>query len=521
MPDNNFYGNRITWYLDDVTQTVNFFDRVVGISGSYEYDDITSFNSLRRYWQEYVKYSVELLSPDRIVLTVELLGVTFSPASIALISNVERNGNVYEKLVGKITISQDIRISNQSYTRVFNIQVPPVKELNGRKILPRFKTSFKRDSNPVGGEFVLVGEHHHSVANPKTSRIDSFPTLPESQSNRMISSQLFEMDMSTYQNGESHSMTEMGSRIYPLEDFTGQLTNEVNGFSGMRDRSMTDSSILANVLEVLIMASNSIQIFGKQIPTQSAEETFASLRDSTYFLLSDKVEASDDRNLKAVKYSEFTKIVTSRYTVSGSTLTVNSVVNFVETDRDCTITVGSTPSMVFVGNTKTFSNLSTYRGNTVTVNEVSIPPRSMAVFYFDGSSTSSFVMGESEKEYLEKVLDGTIAFSKVSVKNGGGDGATYGLTMGDDGVLEILGPAKMRGSLDMSGQGIVNIGSFTGVGNINLTGDIYASRVFVSGAGIAPSSSNVTGITKSGDRMKVIAGSGSSAGIESNGFYVG
>lgn len=478
----NRYNDTLTWYTDRYPDdTLIFFSRVIGASQGTTFNCLDAPDSSPEWvplrnqqssWIEIEAFSVEQLGHDRIVLSFDLPSSSYTPIAFALISRVN---NEYV-LVGKIVLGSESPVP-RSVKRVFNLQLPYTGD--NAHFFPRYTIeSVRMNSSPFGGEYVMADEHHHSVVYRKSGEsevVDSYPVGLGSSRNFMESAKLFMSDVSGTSSQPSYVYGELGTLQSEYSDMTGQRSTGSDFLGGKRDRKISTADIILNLLEVLIMANNKIQILGKAIeqispPTGSGEDRF--------ILISDSVEAGDNRNLQAISFNQLLKSITYKYTGTSSTL--GASVNVVEVNSNGTLTFGVTPSVAIVFNTKTSTNKSSREANTVTINGVDIPPKDCAIFYYDGSSVIGHTITEGVNDAISQIISGDYAsFSKINISG----------TLGVSGVSTFNGKLVTKAgaevdNLTVSGTATtkdLKVTNQASLNNLSVTGTLSVVNLEASG----------------------------------------
>lgn len=427
-------GDQILWYLPDeyYEKPLCFFSKVIGSNGNSGWETMYEFNQHSELHQEYAMFNVEVLGIDRLVLSIRMLTSRFAPDNICLVTEVDG-----EEYAACKILCPDYAFE-PSVNRVWNIPIPHI-ERNGRYIYPKFYTNYGRaTSNPIGGELVALGEHHHALVYSDGTK-DSFPSLGNSVTNRIRAAWDYGAEMDGIDEATSYAHQERGILASTHVDMTGQETTGTGFLDGLRDRERTIdfTDVLANVLEMIIMANNRIQLLGQTLSTKT-ENIPASEYDEYYFLISDRTEASDDRKLYAIPWENLRNWIVERLSTSGSAVEVKSSVAVVTASANFTLNFSSKYSIALVRNTRTSSgiNNTTYSSNTISVtyqyasnatSTLSIPPGYFGLFYSGSDSGSSssrvseaWLIGQGEKDRVDTLMDGTSWFTKISL----GDSST-------------------------------------------------------------------------------------------------
>ena len=405
----SYYGDEVVWYLHKYQDIViPFFSKVIADKGSYQDTYSTVEELYRRVGTEAVNYFSVEVSGDSIVLTLQVnQGESGFITSFGLIATFDAgDGEEKEYLVGKIMCANLGGETNQNISRTINrIYVLPLPKhtVNGRSALPKFYPIITKSGTPNGAELISVEEHHHAVE--YSNRKDGYPSL--SSSNFYESAQRKWIDTTKLPN-QSYLYGEFGELQPTHSDMTGQLTTGSGFLDGKRDRNLASdfADVLINVLEVIVMASNRIQIYGKNIPTESS---FTS--EDRYVLTVDKTESSADRQLRAISYQAFRDGIIKKYSVGDS---ITSSIGVMETSQSITSFTFSSELrnallIVINSNTEitdapiTIGTVSAYAGDAV------------LVMWQNGSYTCRSLGGSAMRVYQE-ISSGRLTLDNPNIK---------------------------------------------------------------------------------------------------------
>ena len=415
----NYYGDSVTWYLYKYEDCLMpFFSRVFSDPRSSKY------TTAEEFWQtdankpeEISYYSVEI-SGENLVLTLQLPSDTdnpLPPTSIALFSTFQgpNENEENEHLVGKIMLSQEYTGAvsqqlNRGYDRIYVLPLPKVTRY-GKSSLPKFYIESKKSVNPSGAELVSVEEHHHSVVYDSSGGVvnrDSYPNL--TYPNFYESAQRKWIDTSKLPN-QSYLYGEYGELQPTYSDMTGQLTVGGGFLGGKRDRKLTPSvaDILVNVLEVIVMASNRIQIYGKEIPNQQSVTS----EDFWILATNDRAESAT-RELRAISYADFRNGIVQKYSPGAQ---INSAIGVMETSTNIN-TFSFNPvllsSLLIVINTNTNLNSAPL---TIGTQTNVYAGDAVLVMWQNGSYTCRSLGGSAMKVY-QQLSDGTLTLNTPNIK---------------------------------------------------------------------------------------------------------
>lgn len=424
------YDDKIVWYLntDNFSScTYQFFTRVVGCSNvNTSYDTLDELNSypLSKSQQEFPVYSVEFNEEGRLVLSVDFYAGRFVPTSIALIS-LDANGSPF--MIAKIITdgAQGSSLVSASVSRIFDIPIPKFK-VGDTYAYPSFETVYKRKSGtPIGEEKVMIGEHHHAVQTNGVN--DTYPSLYSGQDNFILSAQNYLPSKIT--ESVSHVYGERGTLSEDYTDLLGVRTkqNSIN----ITDRNISSevmADILADVLEVIIMANNKIQILGKNIPIY--DKTIPVSNEKQYILMTDKINQSNDRKLEAIDTEKLKSWIIDKHTVSSenASCTLNSTITVIKSQYNFELTPNGGRKLAIVFNTKAvpskqgenFCDKDSLDDNDITVkvgnSSYKIHASSVGYFYCNEALSWEFYSDTFAYNSLVNILNGDYKFESLDIK---------------------------------------------------------------------------------------------------------
>ena len=425
------YDDKIVWYLntDNFSScTYQFFTRVVGCSNvNTSYNTLDELNSypLSKSQQEFPFYSVEFNEEGRLVLSVDFYAGRFVPTSIALIS-LDANGSPF--MIAKIITdgAQGSSLVSSSVSRIFDIPIPKFK-VGDTYAYPSFETVYKRKSGtPIGEEKVMIGEHHHAVQTNGVN--DTYPSLYSGQDNFILSAQNYLP--SKIKESVSHVYGERGTLSEDYTDLLGVRTkqNSIN----ITDRNISSevmADILADVLEVIIMANNKIQILGKNIPIY--DKTIPVSNEKQYILMTDTINQSNDRKLEAIDTEKLKSWIIDKHTVSSenSSFTLNSTITIIKSQYNFELTPNGGRKLAIVFNTKAvpskqgenFCDKNSLDDNDITVkvgsSSYKIHASSVGYFYCNESLSWEFYSDTFAYNSLVNILNGDYKFESLDIKD--------------------------------------------------------------------------------------------------------
>lgn len=426
------YKDTIIWYLNKNnfnSCTYQFFTRVIGCSDvNTNYDTLDELNShpLSKSQQEFPVYSVEFNEEGRLVLSVDFYAGRFVPTSIALIS-LDSKGSPF--MIAKIVTNDNQGSSSvsASISRIFDIPIPKF-ELGGTYHYPSFETVYKRKSGtPIGEEKVMIGEHHHAVRTGNTN--DIYPSLYSGQDNFILGAQnSLPADIS---ESESYVFGERGTLVPNYTDLLGvkATQNSIN----ITDRDISSevmADILADVLEVIIMANNKIQILGKSIPTYDKVIPVSDKRQ--YILMADTVDQSNQRNLEAIDTERLKSWILGKITVESANQSIDltSTITVIKSKYNFSLNPVGGRKLAIVFNTNAVLSKSTNKNEycdkdnlndgdiTVTAGGTGhdIHASSAGYFYCDEGLSWEFYSDTFAYDSLVNILNGDYQFESLDIK---------------------------------------------------------------------------------------------------------
>lgn len=429
------YKDTIIWYLNKNnfnSCTYQFFTRVIGCSDvNTSYDTLNELNSfpLSKSQQEFPVYSVEFNEEGRLVLSVDFYAGRFVPTSIALIS-LDSLGRPF--MIAKI-VTNDIKGSSSvsaSISRIFDIPIPKF-ELGGTYHYPSFETVYKRKSGtPIGEEKVMIGEHHHAVRTGDTN--DSYPSLYSGQDNFIMGAQ--NALPSEIEDSKSYVFGERGNLVSGYTDLLGVKATQNSINITDRDSASIMADILADVLEVIIMANNKIQILGKSIPIYNDNNGNIPVdeRSKQYILMTDNVSQSNVRQLKAIDTEKFKSWIISKSAVGSvnQSIDLTSTITVIKSQFDFSLNPVGGRKLAIVFNTNAVLSKSTNKNEycdkdnlndgdiTVTAGGIGhdIHASSAGYFYCNEGLSWEFYSDTFAYNSLVNILNGDYQFESLDIK---------------------------------------------------------------------------------------------------------
>ena len=423
------YKDTIKWYLNKNnfnSCTYQFFTRVIGCSDvNTNYDTLDELNSypLSKSQQEFPVYSVEFNEEGRLVLSVDFYAGRFVPTSIALIS-LDSSGNPF--MIAKIVTNDNEGSSSvsASISRIFDIPIPKF-ELGGTYHYPSFETVYKRKSGtPIGEEKVMIGEHHHAVRTGDTN--DTYPSLYSGQDNFIMGAQ--NALPSEIKESKSYVFGERGTLVPNYTDLLGVKATQNSINITDRNSASIMADILADVLEVIIMANNKIQILGKSIPDYG--KVIPVSDEKQYILMANSIDQSNERKLEAIDTERLKSWILGKLSVGskGSTVVLTSTISVIKSDKDFTISPNGSNKLAIVANTNpvvSTGNKSNLKDKDIEVTLTGVTPvtpslklkihaSSIKYFYFDGSTWEEYY-DTFAFDTLSHILAGNFKFDKLDV----------------------------------------------------------------------------------------------------------
>lgn len=421
------YKDTIIWYLNKNnfnSCTYQFFTRVIGCSDvNTNYETLGELNSypLSKSQQEFPVYSVEFNEEGRIVLSVDFYAGRFVPTSIALIS-LDPKGSPF--MIAKIVTNDNQGSSSvsASISRIFDIPIPKF-ELGGTYHYPSFETVYKRKSGtPVGEEKVMIGEHHHAVRTGDTN--DTYPSLYSGQDNFIMGAQ--NALPSEIKDSKSYVFGERGNLDSNYTDLLGVKATQNSINITDRDSASIMADILADVLEVIIMANNKIQILGKSIPEYQYDIPVSDKKQ--YILMANSIDQSNERKLEAIDTERLKSWILGKITVDpkNPSVVLTSTISVIKSSENFTISPNGSNKLAIVANTKPV--ISTGNSTNLSDNDISVTLKigeansttldihagSIGYCYFDGSAWEKYY-DSFAFDTLSSILAGNFDFDKLNV----------------------------------------------------------------------------------------------------------
>ena len=497
----NWYGDTLTWYLDSYLEhTLPFFTRIIGATQGTDYNclDIPDssgnwipLRTQQRTWVNITSFSVEQLGHDRLVVSFDIPAASYTPSSIAFISEADGES----VLVAKLVLGSQYPVS-RTIKRVLNLQLPYTGEGNVHTLPRYYLNSVRMTDSPFGGEYVMVDEHHHSTTYQRQGQAsvnDTYPVGLSSSRNFMESAQLYTSDITGTASQPSYVYGEVGRLQTDHSDMTGQRTTGSDFLSGKRDRNLSNADIILNLLEVLIMANNKIQILGKAITTEVPPTGSAPNR---YVLVSDTTAAGDNRNLTALSYKAVLGSITKKY--DGIPSSLETSVNVIETSSGGTLSFAIDPAIAIVFNTKGFSGSSQRSQNAISINGVSIPPGDCAVFWRSGSAVDGAVVTSGVNNAIAQIMAGTygtfdhidvakaVNAATVSASTSVSTATVNSTNVNVDNIASrtSANPVKINDTLSVGGKLTVTTGGMDVTGTTTLDATTMAGKLTVTTGGM-------------------------------------